>query len=304
MEAKAKAKPKTKKQLTDEKTKLNREIKSKKAELDVLNSKIGDLEKLSDKRETLQSEVDELTQKKLELGKLTVQQQSVSQEVKDLNDEKKKLNTFIKNNKPKKETLETELSELETRKEDLEGKVETLMQNGKKAQSTVAGLKEEKEKYDTAIEELKVEYGLFPRDLKEMSRDSISQLKKYSSLALLSIIGTLSMMGLLLLFLTQPIIDAAFANSFADPGLAFYTVLSTKILLFAGLIFFILVFLNLTKGFVSQYIKSRNRLTSLRVTDYLIDRVQGSSNGKADADLLKDFLPKIMDLDNTFDRSK
>ncbi len=304
MEAKAKAKPKTKKQLTDEKTKLNREIRSRKAELDVLNSKIGDLEKLSDKREVLQNEVDELTQKKLELGKLTVQQQSVSNEVKELNDEKKKLNTFIKNNKPKKETLESELGELENRKEDLEGKVETLLQNGKKAQTNVVHLKEEKEKYDAAIAELKSEYGLFPRDLKEMSRDSISQVKKYSFLATLSTIGILVTMGLLVFFLIQPIIENAFVDSFSDPNLVFYTILSTKILLFAGLVFFIVILLHLTRGFVSQYIKSRNRLTSLRVTDYLVDRVQSSSNGKADADLLKDLLPKIVDLDSAFDRSK
>lgn len=305
MEAKTKAKPKTKKQLTDEKSKLNREIKSRKAELDVLNSKIGDIEKLADKKDALQEEVDELTQKKLELGKLTVQQQSVSSEVKDLNAEKKKLNTFIKNNKPKKETLESEVNDLEARKTDIEGKIETLMQNGKKAQANVAHLKEEKEKYESAISDLKNEYGLFPRDIKEMSRDSISQLKKYASLATLSVIGTLLMMGLLIFFLIQPIIDNTFAGVFTEPGLSFYTILSTKILLFAGLVFFIIVFLNLTRGLVSQYIKSRNRLTSLRVTDYLIDRAQasGSQNGKASADLLNEFLPRIMELDSSFDKA-
>ncbi len=299
MEAKTKAKPKTKRQLTDEKTKLNREIRSRKAELDILNSKIGDLEKLSDKRELLQNEVNELTQKKLELGKLTVQQQSISQEVKELNDEKKKLSNYLKNNNPKKKTLESDLEKLESRKEVIGGKVENLLKNEEKAQDQIAKLRDEKAKYNSSIAELKKEYGLLPRDIKEISKDSIAQIKKYASLAIFSVIGILLVMGLLVFFLIQPIIDSTFSTSFSDPNLAFYTVLSTKILLFSGLTVFILVLLSLARGFVYQYTKSRNRLTSLRVADYFIDRVQSSTNGKANAELLKDFLPKIMDLNSS-----
>ncbi len=304
MEAKAKAKSNTKKQLSDEKTKLIREIRSRKAELDLLNAKISDLEKLSDKRDFLQNEVDELTQKKLELGKLTVQQQSVTKEVKELNAEKKKLSSYIKNNKPKMKSLESELDQLEHKKVNIEGKLDSLLQNQKNTNEKVGQLKDEKAKYETEISGLKTEYGLLPRDIKEMSKDSINQLKKYSFLAMLSVTGTLIMMGLLIFFLIQPVVDNAFADSFSDPNLAFYSILSTKILLFSGLVIFVLVLLSLTRGFLSQYIKSRNRLTSLRVTDYFVDRVQSTSNGKADVELLKDFLPKIMDHDGSFDRSK
>jgi predicted nucleic acid-binding Zn-ribbon protein len=309
MEVKTKSKPKTKskKDLTKEKSSLTSDIKAKKAEIEVLNSKIGDLEKLSGKKDTLKTEVEELTQQKRELGQLTIQQQSLSKEIEVLKGEKKKLNTFIKNNTPKKDTLESELTELEEKKLDLNGKVEILMQNGKKAQATVTHLKEEKEKYEASISELKNEYKLFPRDLKEMSKDSVSQLKKYSSLATLSIIGGLLIMGLLTALLILPIIDNAFAGISAGlpVGYGFYSILTTKILISAALIFFILIFVSLTRGFISQYIKSRNRLSSLRIADYLIDRVQAkeSQNGKEEIDLLQTYLPKIMDMENSsFDK--
>jgi len=307
MEAKtkAKAKPKAKKQLSDEKGKLAREIKSKHAELDVLHSRIGDLEKLANKKDTLQNEVNELTQKKLELGKLTIQQQSISREVKDLNDEKKKISSFLKNNKPKKETLAAELSKLESEKNDLEGKVDKVLRSSEKAQATVAQLKGEKEKYDLEITALKSEYGLIPRDMKELSKDSMLQLRKYAKLATITGIAGLVMMGLLLLFLVQPVVDSIFSSTFQDVNLTFYTILSTKVLLFAAFIFFIHVFYNLTKGFVSQYIKTRNRLTTLQVADYLIDQANAvnGSNGKAKVDLLHDYLPRIMEMDSSFEFS-
>ncbi|MEP1096505.1 MAG: hypothetical protein ABJG78_15425 [Cyclobacteriaceae bacterium] len=302
MEAKTKARPKAKKTLSDQKNKVAREIKSKQAELDMLNSKIGDLKKLADKKDVLQKEVDELTQKKLELGKLTIQQQSVSREVKDLNDEKKKISSFLKNNKPKKETLAAELSKLESTKDDLKGKVELFQKSSEKAQTTIAQLKEEKENYDLEIANLKSEYGLIPRDLKELSKDSMLQLKKYAKLATITAIGGLVMMGLLVLLLVQPIVDSIFSNTFQDDNLTFYTILSTKTLLFVTFIFFIHVLFNLTKGFVSQYVKTRNRLTTLRVADYLIDQANtvSGSNGKAKVDLLHDYLPKIMEMDSFF----
>ena len=98
----------------------------------------------------------------------------------------------------------------------------------------------------------------------------------------------------------------------------FYSILIIRITVSATFIFFIIVFLNLSRGFVSQYIKARNRLTALRVVDFLIGRVQSKRNTgineeerlkieleriKEQVELLNKHIPKIMDLGNSsFDK--
>ena len=291
------AKAKTKTELTKEKTQLNKDIKSKKAELELLSSKIKDLDALSSKREQLQIEVDELTKAKKEVGKLTVNQQSLEKEVRLLGDEKKKLNSFIKKNTPKKEVLETELNQLESKKVELDQELTSISEKSDKAKAFVGALKKDKEKYESEIRELKEEYGLYPRDMKELTKDSIKQIGSYSKMIVLTTLFTLALVLFLIFSLVNPILF----NGSGD----FWLTLTSKVLLTGALLFVIVWCARLIDRFVSQYVRAKDRLTNLRTADYLIGKARVSDqdieqlDGELNRDapeitLLQSYIPKIM----------
>ena len=129
-----------------------------------------------------------------------------------------------------------------------------------------------------------------------MSLDSITQLKKYSWSAVASIIGAVTLMVILLCILTKsnPFSEKLLKFFYNEPNLRFYSILTIRISISAAFIFLIIIFLNLARGFVSQYIKARNRLTALRVTDFLIGRIQSKKNTvTTDEDKLKVEIERI-----------
>ncbi len=313
MAAKAAPKPtgKTKTELTKEKTKLNKDIKSKKAELEVLSAKIKDLETLSSKREQLQIEVDELTKAKREVGKLTVSQQSIEKEIKVLSDEKKQLSSFIKKNTPRKDQLTKELEELSKNKSTLDDEVTKLTERSNKAEANVDHLKKEKEKYEREITTLKTEYDLYPRDLKHLTKDAKDQMKKYSSLALVTgVLSLVFVIALVFLLLSPNPLNGQLSESIGDDlSLRFWTIIVTKVLLAITLLFIVRSGFGLLSGFFNQYITVRKKITALRAADLFVrymdeEDLNGESGLRRNPKELKylqDYLPRIMDLDTSFD---
>jgi len=187
--------------------------------------------------------------------------------------------------------------------------------------SEINNLKTEKKSLEESTKELREKYGLYSKDMKDMSIDSRSQLRKYSWTAILSMaISIFLMLWLLDIVLNEnPFSTKLMAFFYNQPNFRFYSILTIRISISAIFIFLIIIFLNLSRGFISQYIKARNRLTALRVTDFLLERIQikeGTQDTESDlielqterikeqVQLLNTHLPKLMDLgSSSFDKT-
>ncbi len=310
--------------LNKEKNNLNRLIREKRAKVSDLESKILDLESLVTRRDDIQSEIETLEATKSELETFITtngsQRQTLTTEIGTLTGQKAELDSYIQTNTPTKETLSNDLATLQTQKADLEGEIEELESNKSSTESEIDKINHEKSKLDDLIIELRDKFGLYSKDMRDMSLDSITQLRKYSWSAVVAIIGAVTLMVILLCILTtsNPFSEKLLKFFYHEPNLRFYSILTIRISISAAFIFLIIIFLNLARGFVSQYIKARNRLTALRVTDFLIGRIQSKKNTvttdedklkveieriKEQVTLLNTHIPKIMDLGNSsFDK--
>tara|TARA_R110002033_G_scaffold171113_1_gene216140 strand:+ start:1173 stop:2174 length:1002 start_codon:yes stop_codon:yes gene_type:complete len=310
--------------LNKEKNSLNRLIREKRAKVSELESKIVDLDTLVTRRDEIQSKIETLETAKSELETFITtndsERQTLTTEIAALNGQKTDLDTYIQTNTPIKETLFNDLETLKTQKVNLESEIEELESNKSNTESEIDKINHEKSKLDDLIIELRDKFGLYSKDMRDMSLDSITQLKKYSWSAVASIIGAVTLMVILLCILTKsnPFSEKLLKFFYNEPNLRFYSILTIRISISAAFIFLIIIFLNLARGFVSQYIKARNRLTALRVTDFLIGRIQSKKNTvttdedklkveieriKEQVTLLNTHIPKIMDLGNSsFDK--
>jgi peptidoglycan hydrolase CwlO-like protein len=310
--------------MSSERNDLNRQLREKKAEVSRLESKISDLTELTAQRDSILTEVGTLNESKVELEEFiatnNTQKQTLTTEIGTLTGQKTELDTYIQTNTPTKETLTNDLVTLQTQKANLKGEIEELESNKSNTESEIDKINHEKSKLDDLIIELRDKFGLYSKDMRDMSLDSITQLKKYSWSAVAAIIGAVALMIILLCILTtsNPFSEKLLKFFYHEPNLRFYSILTIRISISAAFIFLIIIFLNLARGFVSQYIKARNRLTALRVTDFLIGRIQSKKNTvttdedklkveieriKEQVTLLNTHIPKIMDLGNSsFDK--
>jgi predicted PurR-regulated permease PerM len=305
-------------ELNKEKNRLNRLIREKKAEITVLESKTSDLESLVTKRNRIKSETEELESF---INSSIGQKQTLIAEIGALTTQKSELDNYIQINTPVKQTLTTDLKSLNSQKTEIVQEIEQLETTKSTTQEDVNQITQEKGRLDGLIIELREKYGLYSKDMKDMSQDSITQLKKYSWSAVSAIIGVIILMIILLCILTNsdPFSENLMKFFYQEPNLRFYSILTIRISISAVFIFFIIIFLNLSRGFVSQYIKARNRLTALRVADFLIGRIQSKKNIgsteeermkieteriKEQVELLNNHIPKIMDLgSSSFDKT-
>ena len=96
---------------------------------------------------------------------------------------------------------------------------------------------------------------------------------------------------------------------FSDqPYLQFYSMLTITLAVIIVFAFLIILSLKLTRDFVSQYINVRNRLTTLRVADFLLARLENSTESKDKSGkeylskelstLVNKYIPMIMDFGN------
>ena len=162
--------------------------------------------------------------------------------------------------------------------------IKGLNKNISNVEINLSELKVEEIQKENFMIELRDKYGLYSKDMKSMSLDSKKQLLTYSisSIVLMALATTL--MILLLVILTG---DTPFPEKLTDlftsePTLMFYSILVLRISISGVFIFLIMILLNLSRGFISQYIKTRNKLSSLRVVDFLIGRIHVKKNSIED----------------------
>ena len=312
-------------ELNKEKNRLNRLIREKNTKIDELDAKILDLTNLSSEREKIKAETEQLNSTKSDLETFitnnTARKQTLTTEIESLTTQKENLDSYIRTNTPLKEILFSEIEDLNIQKQNLEQEIENIESDKSTIQREIEQINQEKSRLDGLIIDLREKYGLYSKDMKDLSQDSITQLKKYSWSAVSAISGALILMVILLCILTQsdPFSDKLLNFFYHEPNLRFFSILTIRITISVAFIFLIIIFLNLSRGFVSQYIKTRNRLTALRVADFLIGRIQSKKNTgtteeerlkieveriKEQVILLNNHIPKIMDLgSSSFDKN-
>jgi hypothetical protein len=306
--------------LNQERNRLNKMIREKNAEIEKLEVKIADLETLRKERNDLSKEVEQLTKSKAKTQEFINEKAGIEDQIATLNGVKSNLDGEVNELVPKKESLSIEVQtlkdqtqELSTTKSDLETSKSNLI-------AEIEALKIEKSKMETHMTDLRTKYGLYSKDMADMSIDSNKQLYTYAIASGATIIISISLMITLLCILvgSDPYTAKLLTFYENEPNLRFLSILAIRISISAVFIFLIIVFLNLTRSFVSQFIKTRNRLTALRVADFLIGKLDLKNGDETEAEelvnvkreilkeqieLLKVHIPKIMDLNSSsFDK--
>jgi predicted nucleic acid-binding Zn-ribbon protein len=310
--------------MSSERNDLNRQLRDKKAEVTSLETKISDLNELISQRDSILNEVSTLNESKAELETFidtnNVQKQTLTTEIATLTAQKTELETYVQTNTPIKDTIQTELGTLNTQKDSLNSEIESLSKQQETIQSGIDKINQEKERLDNEINILRSKHGLYSKDMKDIAEDSKTQLDEYSKSAKYSVIASLILMIILLCILTlsNPYSEKLLSYFYQEPNLRFYSILAIRLSISAAFIFLIIIFLNLARGFISQYIKTRNRLSAVRITDFLIGRLESKKIAfntdeeklkieaeriKEQVELLNTHIPKIMDLgSSSFDK--
>ena len=291
----------SKKAAEDQSIKLSKQVEKHKKTIQGLKSQIKEQEALTNSRDELKTEVDSLSQTKSQLEVYISQNSSKEKAfdkiIKAQTSQKNELDKYLEKAGPKKKSIQAELHELEKEKQSNLNEIENYTSESGNIQAKIEGLQQSKEEVEGKIKELESEYALYPKDMKNMSRDAKNQLKSYARLALASITLTLLLTTVMFVFLFGRI---QMETPFADQVLI---LIIASIGVFSFLIYH---FLKLSKGFISQYISIRNRLTTLRVTDFLMSRLENEkpSKSKKDerADLANTYISEIMRFENCFDK--
>ncbi len=290
-----------------------------------LNSQVSDLESSRIERNKIKEEVETLNASKIELetalSESNSQKENLNVEINSLSNQKTEIETYMSANNPVKETLKSEITSLNEEKQKIIDNTKVLEEEQSSLDDSIKEKTAEKEQLESSIKILRDKHGLYSKDMKDIALDSKKQLNTYAIMAVLSISGALALMILLLCILMKNIsfLDAIKSLFPDNPDFQFYTLLIIRLTISAAFIFFFIVFINLTRGFIAQYIKTKNKMTAIRITDFLISRIHTKGNDtmtaevklnleneklKEQVELLNKHIPKIMDIgSSSFERT-
>jgi hypothetical protein len=321
---------------TEEKKKrvrdLNKMIKKRESILTGVNSRIDLLRPVEGKFNNLKQEHDELFPA-VEL--LRTKKENYEQEIPELEAKHETAETSLtkiivelKSNEETKSSLDDEISDLTITRDRINFDIETskadealLNQSRNQLKTEIAALNIEQEKIKNEIVTLRDKLGLYSKDLTEIVRQNRGHRIKYAwaiavtfSLALIFIYTLISLMKSD--DLIPKSVQVLFGNSI---NYLFYESILIRTSILGGLIFIILVFINLTRGFVSQYIRSQEKIGAITVLDFLVSRLESKQFTFTDDNLKRDYakdvlksqidlmsthLPRIMeDTSTNFDRT-
>lgn len=289
-----------------------------------LNSEILDLESLKKEKKEIIDKIKDLkiSQSEIEtnLNENKSQKDKLTETIESLNTNKEDLDSYVSTNNPIRDELIVELSALNEEKKGVINTTNNLQKEIVQLEKNIKTQASEKKHLEDIIKSLREKYGLYSKDMKDIALDSKKQLLVYAITAIASFLGALTLMYTLLCVLTSKntsfhMIEEIFTK---NPNYQFYTLLIFRVTISAAFIFFFIVFINLTRGFIAQYIKTKNKMTAIRIADFLIGRIhtKGSETMpddmkqtlereklKEQVELLNTHIPQIMDIgSSSFER--
>lgn len=311
---------KSNQKLNEDRNRLLKIIRDKKSEISELEQKIVDIEKLRKEKGSIENDLVLLRKEKADIEDFYNQNKGLEDKININTSELEELQTQILNEQKTSSDLQEIITHLKAEQLLIKSTLDELNLKSQTEKSHLESLIKEKSQLENFMLELRDRYGLYSKDMAEMSKDSITQLTTYAVSAFVSIIVTISLMIILSTFLIQskPLTKELHNFYPNDPYLRFFTILTIRLSISIVFIFLIIIFLNLTRSFVSQYVKSRNRLSALRIADFLIGKINLSIKDEEDdvlatkqlilkeqTDLLKIHIPRIMDMgSSSFDKTE
>jgi hypothetical protein len=310
---------KSNQKLNEDRNRLLKIIRDKKSEISELEQKIIDIENLRKEKGSIENDLVLLRKEKADIEDFYNQNKGLEDKININTSELEELQTQILNEQKTSSDLQEIITHLNDEQLLIKSTLDELYLKSQTEKSHLESLIKEKSQLENFMLELRDKYGLYSKDMAEMSKDSITQLTTYAVSAFVSIIVTISLMIILSTFLihSKPLTKELHNFYPNDPYLRFFTILTIRLSISIVFIFLIIIFLNLTRSFVSQYVKSRNRLSALRIADFLVGKINLSINEEDDVlatnqlilkeqtDLLKIHIPRIMDMgSSSFDKAE
>jgi hypothetical protein len=179
-----------------------------------------------------------------------------------------------------KSDIEAQINVNTTTRNDLDQVSAVLSANNETYIEDIKKLEDKKRKLEDNVKLLREKSDLFSNDIAGIGEDSKGQRIKYT-------------VGISLSFFTAVIFMCILVNSIkgeisfpesmktsltGNPRLLFAMFALIRISVVGSLFILIFVFINLTRGFVSQYIRTQEKMTTIRLLDYLVSKIGKESS--------------------------
>lgn len=306
--------------LTSIRNNLNNEIETNTSLLDNLQSEVtrlinskGELEtQLEGTTNNKQMLENDITQRNQTIAQLdseivtrTSNRNNLITEIENLTNTQTKLIESITANKPTLKGFEDEINLLKTNRNELNIEIENLQKAKNNLEENV---KQWRDKHD-----------LFSNDIAGISENNLSQRNKYSIGIGLTALASIIFMCILVSSVKNgsEIPEGIKTVLTGNPRLLFMVYILMRVSIVGSLFVLIFVFINLLRGFVSQYIKTQEKMSSVRIIDFLTSKIGRETNNLAEGEkltfetakiekqraLLSQHLPDLMEYNPTsFDK--
>lgn len=236
---------------------------------------------ISSKRETI-TELDNSIQNK------STQRDSLNADIENLITQRDTIQSTITETTPIKNQLETDLAELQLTHTEVTEQVKALNQNKTTLEGKIGFLQTKKEELESNVQVWTEKNDLYTNDITGISTDNKSQRNKYIFSAIVSFILAAILMCHVICAVRDDIsIPSAIKEIFdGSPGYSFYLIILGRVSVIAALFVLIFIFINLTRGFVSQFIRTQEKMSAIRLINFLVTQVGKDAPALAEAEKL------------------
>ncbi|MGB4969681.1 MAG: hypothetical protein WBO31_09130 [Saprospiraceae bacterium] len=218
-----------------------------------------------------------------------------------LSEDQKRLNEIA--------THDRKINELKQKESSLKAETENLEKTKAKLSSDIEDFKKEITNVEADLKLWRTRYDYFTKDMAGISEDSARQRNKYLvGIGLCSVIILVIIWFLLFSMLHPPTLPVDIMSCLAgNSSLLFTAYIIMRISIIASLFIIIFIFINMIRGLISQFIRIQDRMTTIRLFDFLIskitsEKIQGGDPTAIEklriekqVELLKQFLPALIE---------
>ena len=251
--------------------------------------------------ENIQSEIDKLNAQNIILNNsivnLNVESKNLSASIGTLEADKTRLISEKEISVAELEKLQAEVNDVQAEKSLLETNILESNDEIVALASQNKNLEKEKLIHENARNKAREMSNLYSHDMDGIGEDNKEKRNKYLFALAITFGLVLVLMVLLLCTLMKDSLlsDELIELFDAETAFLFYLVIIIRVTLSAAIVILIWMFISLTRGFVAQYIKSQDRMTSLRILDFLVNRLDRNKVEIADAQILESYRENVLD---------
>lgn len=171
--------------------------------------------------------------------------------------------------------LETQINVSTATRNDLDNVCAGLKTSNEVNVEEIKKLEEKKKNIENNVKLLREKNDLFSNDIAGIGEDSKGQRIKYAVGISLSFLTAIVFMFILVNSIKGEISipESIKSSLYGNPRLIFAMFVLIRISIVGSLFVLIFVFINLTRGFVSQYVRTQEKMTTVRLLDYLVSKI-------------------------------